>query len=269
MTARTVTVPEGRTVEVAVAEFGSGRPILLLHGGAGPGSVLGFAKLLADRHGAHVVVPTHPGFGGTARPVWLADVPQLARVYARLLEELDLHDVVVVGNSIGGWIGAELAVSQPGRVGALVLVDASGIDVPGQPVVDVFSLTLEETVKLSWHDPSKFPKSPGPPTDAERAVLVGNRAALAVYGGNPPSSDPTLRARLAGLRVPALVVWGTSDRIVAPEYGRAYAAVIPGARFELLPGAGHVPQLEAPEALHAALWSFVESTGSRGSRTPG
>ncbi|MCI4324787.1 MAG: alpha/beta hydrolase [Thermoplasmata archaeon] len=259
MTVQSVTVEGAGTVELTVVERGSGRPILLLHGGAGPGSVLGFAQLIADRHGAHVYVPTHPGFGGTPRPPWLTSVPLLARVYAGLIETLAQKDVVVVGNSIGGWIGAELAVSHPGRVGSLVLVDAGGIDVPGQPTVDVFSLSLEEVVRLSWHNPAAFPKSPGPPSDADRAVLVGNRAALAVYGGNPPAADPTLRTRLAGLRVPTLVLWGESDRIVAPEYGRAYAAAIPGAQFHLLPGAGHVPQLETPEALLAAVWPFVEA----------
>jgi pimeloyl-ACP methyl ester carboxylesterase len=264
MTVHSVTVGGEGTVELTVADQGTGRPVLLLHGGAGPLSVAGFAKLLANRHPVHVYTPTHPGFAGTPRPPWVASVPRLAQVYAGLLDALDLSDVLVVGNSIGGWIAVELALFAPRRLGGLVLVDAGGIDVPGHPSADVFSLTLEEVIRLSWHNPAAFPKSPAPPSEAERAVLAGNRAALAVYSGTPSMADPTLRTRLARIGLPTLVLWGESDRIVDPEYGRAYAAEIPGARFELVPRAGHVPQLEAPEALLAALWPFAESTAARG-----
>jgi hypothetical protein len=66
-------------------------------------------------------------------------------------------------------------------------------------------------------------------------------------------TDPGLGARLAGVRVPTLVVWGEADRIADPDYGRAYAAAIPGARFALLRGTGHVPQVETPQLLISAL----------------
>src|SRR5580704_19306228 len=91
-------------VTVTVTERGQGRPFLLLHGGAGPQSVEGFAELLAAQ--GRVIVPTHPGFGGTARPEGLDSMRSLARVYAGLLDELGLRGVTVVGNSIGGRIGA-------------------------------------------------------------------------------------------------------------------------------------------------------------------
>jgi pimeloyl-ACP methyl ester carboxylesterase len=270
MTVHPVVVEGAGTVDVTVTERGTGRPIVILHGGAGPLSVAGLAQMLAERAGAHVYIPTHPGFAGTVRPDWLATVPTLARVYARLLETLDLRNVLVVGNSIGGWVGAELALLAPDRLAGLVLIDAGGIEVPGHPMVDVFPLSLDEVLRLSWHNPAAFPRSPTPPTEAERAVLGANRAALAAYGGNPSSQgDPTLRSRLGRLAVPTLVVWGESDRIVDPEYGRAYAAAIPGARFELVLGAGHVPQLEAPAALFAVVGPFSESTASESSRPPG
>ena len=81
--------------------------------------------------------------------------------------------------------------------------------------------------------------------------MAGNRAALAVYGG--AMADPTLRERLASILVPALVLWGESDRIADPDYGRAFAAAIPGGRFRLLHGTGHVPQIETPQLLLAAI----------------
>ena len=91
-------------------EAGTGRPVLLLHGGAGPQSVTGFADLLAQRAPAHVIAPTHPGFGGTPRPESLDSIRGLAELYVGMLADLDLTDVTVIGNSIGGWITAEMAL---------------------------------------------------------------------------------------------------------------------------------------------------------------
>jgi pimeloyl-ACP methyl ester carboxylesterase len=64
-------------------------------------------------------------------------------------------------------------------------------------------------------------------------------------------ADPSLAARLSGITAETLVVWGEADRMVTPEYGKEYAAAIPGASFRLLPEAGHLPQLETPEAVLA------------------
>jgi pimeloyl-ACP methyl ester carboxylesterase len=66
-------------------------------------------------------------------------------------------------------------------------------------------------------------------------------------------TDPTLGGRLHDVVVPTLVVWGDSDRMVDPEYGRAFAAAIPKARFELLTGTGHMPQVETPGQLLEAI----------------
>jgi pimeloyl-ACP methyl ester carboxylesterase len=86
----------------------------------------------------------------------------------------------------------------------------------------------------------------------QRAVMAGNREALAVYGGTT-MTDPGLRARLGRIAVPALVLWGDSDRIVDPDYGRAYAAAIPGAQFRVLAATGHMPQIETPAQLLGAI----------------
>ncbi|MEU2714457.1 alpha/beta fold hydrolase [Streptomyces sp. NPDC007205] len=144
-TARTITLTlDSGDIDLSftVDERGKGHPFLLLHGGGGPQTVAGFAGLLAQQRPARVVTPVHPGFGGTARPDWLTDVPTLAQVYVRLLEELGLEDVTVVGNSIGGWIAAETALLGSDRISSVVLVNAAGIHVPGHPVADPFSLAL-------------------------------------------------------------------------------------------------------------------------------
>lgn len=252
-----VTVPGVGAVSVTVAERGSGRPLLLLHGGAGPISVANFANLLSDAHGARVLTPTHPGFGGTPRPEGLKSAADLAAVYAALLEQLDLHDVTIIGNSIGGWVAAEIALLRSPRVRGVVLVDAVGIVVEGHPLADPFSMPLPDLMARSYYNPDAFRIDPSKLPEAQRNALAANRAALAVYGGNPCVGDATLRARLANVTVPTLVLWGEADRVCDPEYGRAFAAAIPRARFQLLAKTGHVPQIETPDQVRAAIWDFV------------
>ena len=72
-------------------------------------------------------------------------------------------------------------------------------------------------------------------------------------------SDPTLASRLGTLEIPTLVLWGRSDRIVDTDYGRAYAAAIPVARFQLLPDTGHSPQMETPDQVMRAIWDSADT----------
>ncbi len=165
---------------------------------------------------------------------------------------------VIVAETIGGWITAEMVLLGSTRISRIVLVDAMGIDVADHPVVDFFALTLDQVTKLSSHDPDSFRIDPSAMPAEQQAVMAGNRATLAVYGG-ASMSDPGLAPRLAGITVPALVLWGDSDQIADPSYGRAYAAAIPGARFQLLPATGHVPQIETPGQLLRAIWDFADA----------
>lgn len=262
----TVTVKAGTvSLDVSVSDRGDGRPFLLLHGGAGPQSVLGFADLLAAERPARVLVPTHPGFGGTPRPESLHTVRGIAAVYVALLDELDLRDVTVIGNSIGGWIAAEMALLGSERASRMIIVDGVGIEVPDHPVADFFSLTFPQIAQLSYHDPERFRIDPDALPPAARAQIAGNRAALAVYAGEP-MVDAGLGGRLADVSLPTLAVWGDSDGIADPDYGRAFAAAIPGARFQVLPDTGHLPQLESPQLLLEAVWEF---TGTDAISQPG
>ena len=150
-------------VEVTIADYGSGQPFLLLHGGAGPASVTGFAETFAATHDVRVLVPTHPGFGGTPRPEALGSIPGLAALYNALLDQLDLQDVTVIGNSIGGWITAEIALLKSPRVSGIVLIDAVGIEVPGHPVADFFSLTMDQVFAAQLPQPRAVPHRPSHP----------------------------------------------------------------------------------------------------------
>jgi L-ascorbate metabolism protein UlaG (beta-lactamase superfamily)/pimeloyl-ACP methyl ester carboxylesterase len=260
-TTYTVPVTGIDPVAVTVTDYGTGQPFLLLHGGAGPQSVTTFAELLAGSHDAHVLVPVHPGFGGTYRPDGLASVPALARLYNGLIEQLGLDDVTVIGNSFGGWTAAEIALLRSPRVSGIVLIDAVGIDVPGHPVADFFSMTMDEVFTRAFHNPEPFRIDPASLPPAARAVAAGNNAAQAAYAGTHKSmSDPGLAGRLATVETPTLVLWGDSDRIADPGYGRAYAAAIPMASFRLLAGTGHQPQMETPGLVLDAIWDGVSYT---------
>jgi pimeloyl-ACP methyl ester carboxylesterase len=214
-----------------------------------------FAELFANTHPAWVITPIHPGFGGTARPTELHTIRELAALYVALL---DLSDVTVVGNSIGGWIAAELGLLESPRVSGVILVDAVGIEVPGHPIADFFSLSMDQVFELSFHDPTAFRIDPASLPATAQLIMAGNRSALAAYAGTS-MSDPSLIERLSTMKAPTLVVWGDCDRIVDPEYGRAYAAAIPTARFQLLGATGHLPQLETPGQLLQVIWNYADT----------
>jgi len=244
----TLRVDSAGPVQVTVQDRDRTRPFLLLHGGGGVATMAGFADLLAERTHSRVLLPTHPGFGGTPKATGLASVTALAQAYVTMLEQFDLTDVTVLGNSFGGWLAAEIALQRSPRVSGAVIVDGVGIAVDGHPMTDVRGLSPAEIQAHSWHDPSKAPAPPsagGTGQSPDVQALIG-------YAG-PTMTDPTLLSRLGGLDLPVHVVWGESDGIVDPEYGKAYAAAIPMATFTLLPRTGHLPQVETPEEFLGAL----------------
>jgi len=229
-----------------------------LHGGGGPQTVAGLAAGLSK---AHVLVPTHPGFAGEPRPEWFDSIDDLAFAYLDLLERLNLRDVLVIGSSMGGWVASAMALRDTSRrLRGLVLINAAGILVEGHPVADVSSLTPDELSALSFHNPAPFRVELTPEQIEGRKA---NLRALAVYDQGLGSSDPKLRRRLSDVRIPVLVAWGESDRVMDAEYGRAYAQAFPNARFELIPEAGHLPQIEQPERLITLVRKFAISTPAR------
>ena len=244
-----------QTLPLAFTDEGEGRPFLLLHGGAGPASMAGLGAALGQ--GSRVVLPTHPGFGGEPRPEGFARIGDLVLGYLALIERLDLHDVVLVGNSVGGWIGAELALRGSPRVAGLVLLNAVGIDPDpaGRPIADPMRMEPAARSALSFHDPARFAFAPSGHEAA--AAMAANQQTLRVYAGEPFMHDPGLRSRLAGMPVPALVAWGASDGIVDLDYGRRFAAVLPRARFEAIAEAGHFPQIERRDEVARLIEGFA------------
>jgi pimeloyl-ACP methyl ester carboxylesterase len=257
--ARTVDLGTGLRITLddsGAPEAAAGRPVLLLHGGAGPRTVAGLAAGLSAHH--RVLTPTHPGFAGTPRAPWLASVPDLADAYLDLLEELGLGEVVVVGNSLGGWVAAEMALRDiGGRISSLVLLNATGIrpDDPHQ-ITDIRTLPPAAVGRLAIHDPALRP-DPAALTDDERAAAAADQQALAHYAGDDFLFAPKLRRRLRRVAVPVLVAWGEEDGVLSADYGRSYAAAFPAGRYHPIAAAGHLPQLEQPAAVLAAVEEFA------------
>jgi len=228
---------------------GPERPkMLLLHGAGGSVARAPFFGRLAERF--DIFAPTHPGFAGSPMPDHFDNADDLAYVYLDLLDKYDLRDVVVMGFSFGGWVAAEIATKSTARMSKLILVDAVGIKVSGptvRDIADIYAMAPIEANRLLYHDQSKVPDLSGLP-DEEFTAIAKNREALTVYGWEPYLHNPKLPRRLHRVAVPTLVLWGADDRLVSADYGRKYAALIPGARFAAIPACGHLPQVEQPEA---------------------
>ena len=239
-----------------VDDVGTGRPMLLLHGGGGPATVRDLGLALAAE--ARVLTPTHPGFGGTGRPAELDNVAALAAHYLHMLVERGLNDVVLIGSSIGGWIAAEMAIQNSRRLGALVLLNPVGISTPDAVVKNVAGLSREALVRLASHDADRVLANTPPATPERLAQLASNGAALTAYDHGAGMMAAGLRERLSSVTVPALVLWGVSDGIAPPAYGRAYAAAFGNGGFEEVVGAGHLPHIEQPAHVLAAIRRFLD-----------
>ncbi|WP_079102543.1 alpha/beta fold hydrolase [Streptomyces sp. TP-A0356] len=243
-------------LNLTLAESGTGRPVLILHGGGGPATVTGLAAHLTRT--AHTIVPTHPGWNGTPRPEWFTGVDDLALAYLHLLHDRRLRDVLVVGSSLGGWIGAEMAVrDQAGVITGLVLIDAVGVAVEGEPITDFFALDARGVAEHAYHDPDRFHVDPAAVPAGQLALRQADMAALRTVAGDPYMHDPKLLRRLGRVQVPSLLLWGESDRIVTPAYGAAYAAAFGDGRLEVIPEAGHLPQIERAEATFALIDAYT------------
>ncbi|MCF3134744.1 alpha/beta fold hydrolase [Streptomyces olivochromogenes] len=260
-TSATCTVTIATGMSIAIQEFGDnteGSAVLYLHGGAGPRTMAGIATALSEH--VHGLVPTHPGFDGTARPEGFDTIADLAEAYLDLLDELGLNGVMVMGNSIGGWIAAEMALRDTcGRIGALVMLNAVGIRAKGaEQVLDVRRMAPGEISKLSFANEAFRPDFSSF-TDEQRAGMAANQKALATYAGEAFTHDPKLRRRLHRITVPALVVWGEQDGIAPTGYGRDWAAALPSGHFAPIGDAGHFPHIEQMGATLGAISNFVDT----------
>jgi pimeloyl-ACP methyl ester carboxylesterase len=209
-----------------------------------------------------VLLPSHPGFGRSPLPEDFDSVDDLAYFYLDFLREVG--PVHLVGAGFGGWIAAEIAIRCTHAIRSLVLVDALGIKIGDRTTTDIkdlFVVSPHELLELCWHDVDLGRRDmplPLPDRDEETLVQVLTaRRTVALMGWNPFLHDPKLLRRLRRIDRPGLVVWGASDRLVDPAYGRAYAQAIPGARFAEIEAAGHYPYLEQPDRFAEVVSEFL------------
>ncbi len=194
----------------------------------------------------------------------------LVQLYLAILDSIPADDVTVIGFSFGGWIAAELAVANPKRLARLILVDPVGIKLGGREDRDIthfFNTDPHELNRRSWHDPARRPAGiyglgwqatiSEAMTDGEMISFARNWDSLCLYAWKPHMYNPQLQHWLHRISVPTKLIWGESDRIVTPDYGRTYAGLIPGAEFSVIQEAGHHPELEQPDAFLTAVAEFL------------
>ena len=184
---------------------------------------------------------------------------------AGLLDGLGIRGAVVCGLSVGGIIAQGLAAERPELVRALILCDTAA-KIGDADLWDERIRTVEgpgiaamaDGVMERWFTPAF--RSGRPEFPLYRNMLV--RTTPGGYAGTCAAiRDTDLRASTARLRLPCLAVCGDQDGATPPDLVRETAALIPGSRFELIRGAGHIPCVEQPEALGALITRFLSGLG--------
>ncbi len=247
-------------------------PIVLLHGTSDSLHTWeGWAQeLKRDRR---VIRMDLPGFGLTGpAPDGDYRVERYVAFVTALLDTLSVRRFVIVGNSLGGWIAWETALAHPDRVQALILVDAAGYPFESQSVPIGFRIArmpvlnrlaqyvlprslVAASVRNTYGDPSRVT-----PELVDRyyelTLREGNRRAVADrFAAGRFAVDPS---RVRQLTVPTLILWGERDRLIPLQSGERFHRDIPGSRLVIIPGLGHVPQQEDPQATLAAVREFLD-----------
>src|SRR4029077_9001781 len=129
------------------------------------------------------IAPDHPGFGATEVPDFIDDVSDLAYFYLDAIAALKLTGVHVVGQSLGGWIGLEMAVRSTQRLRTLTLISAAGIHVKGSSKTDIFIIDPEELARLAYADPKMGEEAAArASSDKYQDIAILNRIASARFG---------------------------------------------------------------------------------------
>ncbi len=277
---RWVTV-NGRRVNLV--ELGEGPAIVFVHGHSG--SWTNWLENLPHFAGRHRVVAFDlPGFGHSDPPADGVSIENYGRTVAAVMDELGLGRATVVGNSMGGFVGAEVALKFPERVDRLVLVSAAGLATKyiglstdflrrrsivalaravnayaGFPEARAKTLVCRPRLRrallrLVAHHPERLPG----PISVELIRGTGKPAAADALDA---LLDYDYRDRLDDVRCPTLIVWGEDDRTVPVESAEEYERLIPGSRRVVLLDTGHVPMVERPVRFNALIDEFLAEEG--------
>jgi pimeloyl-ACP methyl ester carboxylesterase len=247
-----------RDTPVNVLRAGSGPPLLYLHGAGAGGRWLGFQQKLAERF--EVIAPTHPGHAGAPPAEWIEHISDLAFHYLDLMDTLDLPRVHLVGASLGGWVAAEMATFASHRLASLVLIDPVGIKVEGWIYPFLFGMELMDVVGMIFRNPvAAMALAPADLSVDTIVEMYRQSTAVARVAWNPYLYDPLLRRRLARITAPTLLAWGAHDQLAPLQCAEAWRKEIPGATLRVFDDSGHVPHIEEPDAVAAAVAEFCAS----------
>jgi pimeloyl-ACP methyl ester carboxylesterase len=277
---------------VNYVDLGEGPPLLFIHGlgGSWP-NWLEQLPVFAGRNGdssgggvspgfgTHRVIAVDlPGFGHSPMPRETISISGYARMLDALLDRLGVDAAAVVGNSMGGFVAAELAIGFPQRVERLALVSAAGVSTydnkagaralsglrRAERVVAAYAGWVaahsdavarrpglrNATLGFVTRHPSRLPAA----LAAEQIRGAGKPGFVQALAAN---LDYDFRDRLAEIACPTLIVWGDSDRVITPRDADRFAELIPGSRKVVFADTGHLPMLERPAAFNALLDEFL------------
>lgn len=257
---RTVTTWNGE-VTLRLRVGGSGPALIYLHPSAGlawdP-----FLDLLAQQYTVYA-----PEFPGTTPgdPYAIHKIDSMwdaVLIYEQAFRELDLQGAVLVGQSFGGMLAAELAAAYPVFFSKVVLLDPVGLWDDAYPVANWISAPPQALPGLLFADPEgpaalamlAMPSDPEAAASAQ-AQLVWNLGATGKLCW--PIPDRGLKHRLHRILAPTLVVWGEKDALVSVAYAEKFAAGVADGRTAIIAGAGHIPQVEATAETWAAVQPFL------------
>ena len=262
----------GRRVNV-VDTGGSGPPLLFIHGlgGLWQNWLLNIPAFM-DRF--RVLAPDLPGFGGSEMPAGRISIQGLARVVDALCDRLEISGPIVVGNSMGGFIGAELALAFPTRVSKLVLISAAGISAENmwrEPVMAVGRLMAVGAARTGVRQMPvvnrprlrraalqlviRYPEKLSVPLASELVVGAGSRGFV---GGLDAVLGYSFRDRLPEIEIPTLIVWGRNDILIPVEDAYEFQRLIgSNARLEIFDDTGHLAMLERPSRFNGLLDGFI------------
>jgi 4,5:9,10-diseco-3-hydroxy-5,9,17-trioxoandrosta-1(10),2-diene-4-oate hydrolase len=265
------------TIELGPEQGTDAKPLVFVHGlsGSWP-NWLEQLPAFAAKH--RVITFDLPGFGHSPMPREAISISGYARIVDRLLDQLGVDAAAVVGNSMGGFIGAELAIAFPQRVERLVLVSAAGISThaprgSAQAIPVLRRLERILMASTAWAaSVSDTTMRRASLRDAALGVVVRHPsklpAALAaeqVRGAGKPGFigaleailDYEIRERLGEIACPTLIVWGDRDRLIDVRDADVFAELIPNSRKVVFGDTGHMSMLERPEEFNRLLADFL------------
>jgi len=258
MELKTVATPH---VPVRYLEGGSGEPLVFLHGAGGVTADDPFLAKLAENF--HVYAPMLPGYGDSEECNELRDMLDITLHYWDVVEALGLKDPIIVGQSMGGMIAAEMAAIAPHDVTRLGLICPAGLWLDDHPIVDMFSALPYEMPALLFHDAEAGAAMLTAGRNVEdpgflQTYLVQNARQLGMAGRILfPIPDRGLAQRMYRIKAKTILVWGDSDKLIPPVYAQEFKRRITGAQLVSIPEAGHMVAVEKTKETVAAIQRLV------------